>query len=487
MKQPNKILFIVVSSVLCLVIAMSAHYWDLPLCVWTSPLVAIPVVYAGIHFRRAGSATTAFVLLVIQAPVMLIYASRHLDGGIKYMFSVVVALLISIYVGHRQRKSRDNFQHLNKIHDTVRRIQQLVEPKFLLEELENQFKEIGNTDSVETCLLSPDGVLREFKSGEEVCPADHVYHKILANRDFVVSNNVSSDRRFDYLGVLNKNDAVEQFAIFPIEYGGEAKGIISVINSRDEYFGKEKVSFLTTYKRSIENALEAIEKREAKIQHEIQTKRIKDTFSSYVSRSIAEEILKDPDKLELGGTSQNVTVMFTEIVNFTELQKSVEPSLLFASLNEYFTIAMDTIFEYDGTLDKFIGDNVMAFWGAPLPMPDCEMRAVKCALSLYEKANELNARWRKEGKEEFIFSIGINSGEVVAGNIGSIRRMEYTIIGDTVNTASRIKSYSKSKRIPILIGDTTFHRVKDNVQIVGKYEASVKGKSETISVYQLSV
>ncbi|MFA6447915.1 MAG: adenylate/guanylate cyclase domain-containing protein [bacterium] len=487
MERKKKILFIIISSALCLVATMSAHYWDMPMCVWTSPLVAVPVVYAGIHFRRAGSAATAFILLVAQVPVILIYASRHLEGGTKYFTSIVTALIVAIYVGHRQRKSRDNSRHLNKIHDTVRRIQQNIEPKLLLSELEEQFKEIGSADSVEICLLDQEGILREYKSGEEVSPDDHAYYKILKNRNFVVSANVPNDARFEYIGGMEKNDAAEQFAIFPIEYGGAARGVISIIESRDGRLGKEEITFLNAYKKAIENALEVVEKREDKIKHELQKKRIRDTFSSYVSRSVAEEILKDPDKLELGGKSQIVTVMFTEIVNFKALQKTVEPSLLFDSLNEYFAAAIDTIFEYDGTLDKFIGDNVMAFWGAPIPMPDSELRAVQCALSLNRKVSELNSRWRQEGREEFIFSIGINSGEVVAGNIGSIRRMEYTIIGDTVNTASRIKSISISKSIPILVGETTFQKVKDRVQIVERYDATVKGKAEAISVYQLSV
>jgi len=369
----------------------------------------------------------------------------------------------------------------------VKHIQFNTAPIHLLAELEENFKEIGATDSVEICLLDQDGILKEYITGEAVSPPEHVYYQVLNSRNFIVSRNVPNDGRFEYTGGSGKNGALDQFAVFPIEYGGEARGVISVMNSKEETFGKEIISFLTAYKKATENALEVIEKREAKIQHEIQNKRIRETFSSYVSRSVAEEILKDPDKLELGGESRNVTVMFTEVVNFNELQETVEPSLLFESLNEYFSAAIDAIFEFDGTLDKFIGDNVMAFWGAPLPVPDSEERAIKCAFSLHRKVAALNARWRSEGRPEFNFSIGINSGEVIAGNIGSIRRMEYTIIGDTVNTASRIKTLSKSKNIPILIGEATFSKVSDSVQVAGKLEASVKGKTEVISVYQLAI
>jgi len=487
MKQTRQLIILIIISVICLAVIMGSHYWNLPVHVWTNPLVAIPVIYAGIHFRRAGSTSTAFVLLLAQTPVMIIYASRHLYEGTKYFIATAISLLFSIYVGHLQRKSRENSQHLEKIHDTVRRVQENNETNLLLAELEKQFKEIGNTDQIEICTLDRDGILREYKSGEEVSPTDHAYYKVLEQEVFVLSNNVRSDARFEHSGGNRDNDAVEQFAIFPIEFGGAARGVISLINSREEKLGREKISFLATYKKSIENALEVIEKREAKIQHEINKQQIRNMFSSYVSRSVAEEILRDPDKLELGGKTQNVTVMFTEIINFGELQKTVEPSALFASLNEYFAAAIDTVFEYDGTIDKFIGDNVMAFWGAPLPMPDSESRAVNCAVSLNKKIDTLNTRWRREGKHEFIVSIGINSGEVVAGNIGSIRRMEYTIIGDTVNTAARIKALSTSKKIPILIGEKTYEKIRGDIRVAGRINASVKGKREAISVYQLTV
>jgi len=486
MKQTRKMLFIIFMSVLCLVVIMVSHYLEMPVCVWTCPLVAIPVIYAGIHFRRAGSTSISFILLVAQAPVMLVYASRHLDKGMKYFVSTVVVLIFSTYLGHRQRRSRENSRHLNNINKTIRKTQQNANQDSLLSNL-HKLSEIGKSDSVEICLLDKENILREYKSGEEVSPPDHVYYRVLESRNSVISNNVPNDARFEHTGGADKNDAIEQFAIFPIEYGGAARGVISVINTRYNKLGKEEIAFLNAYKNSIENALEIVEKRQKKIQHEIQNKRIRDTFSSYVSRSVAEEILKDPDRFELGGKSQNVTVMFTEIVNFKELQKSVDPLLLFDSLNEYFAAAIDTVFEFDGTLDKFIGDNVMAFWGAPLPMPDSELRAVKCAISLNEKVKTLNEKWRLEGKEEFLFTIGINSGEVIAGNIGSIRRMEYTIIGDTVNTASRIKALSRSKNIPILIGETTCEKIRGDIGVAGKIEAFVKGKSEPIIVYHLTV
>jgi adenylate cyclase len=202
---------------------------------------------------------------------------------------------------------------------------------------------------------------------------------------------------------------------------------------------------------------------------------------------VAEEILKNPDKVDLGGKLQNVTVMFTEVVNFEELLNSMDPNNLISMLNEYFSLALDTVFEYDGTLDKFIGDNVMAFWGAPLEVADGELKAVRCALSLQEKIAGLNNSWRQMGKPLFHVCIGINSGRVVAGNIGSIRRMEYTVIGDTVNVASRIKSLSKNKNIPILLSETTYDKVRDLFAVENRFQAAVKGKTQNITVYQLSI
>jgi adenylate cyclase len=263
--------------------------------------------------------------------------------------------------------------------------------------------------------------------------------------------------------------------------------VIALANSTDDNFGKETVSFLTTIKQSFESVLEIVEKKKKAIEHEMQQTKVRDIFSSYVSRTVAEEILKDPDKLELGGEQQEVTVMFSEVMNFIDLTESVQPEALISMLNEYFSVAIDTVFEFDGTLDKFIEDNVMAYWGAPLPVPDSEIRAIQCAMKLQRVIEDLNKKWESENKPSFHVCIGLNSGKVVAGNIGSIRRMEYTVIGDTVNLAARIKTLSKSRNIPILVGEKTHEMVRHSFNFEDAFRTTVKGKTGDITVFQLKV
>ena len=156
-------------------------------------------------------------------------------------------------------------------------------------------------------------------------------------------------------------------------------------------------------------------------------------------------------------------------------------------LNDYFSAAIDTVFAHHGTLDKFIGAGIMAFWGAPLPLPDAADRSVQCARELHRRVRALNAEWEAGGKPGFEVCAGINSGSVVAGNIGSIRRMEYTVIGDPVNVAARIKSLCGKNSMPVLISDSTRAALRRECRFSASLQAAVKGKCGPITVHCLDL
>ncbi|HOX27836.1 MAG TPA: adenylate/guanylate cyclase domain-containing protein [bacterium] len=450
--------------------------------------MGIPILYTGIHFRRTGSIFIGFVLIVFQAPFLAMQVSENSVYGINYMVAMVVITVLSVHLGHVIRKGNEEYAMMQRCREILIGLIENATADMIFRMLEKQFSELGKSETVEIFLLDENDQLKSRLNPEdEPLPDDHIFYKVIQDGKYLLSNNVLEDTRFEYYGPAEEMEAVSQLLAFRLAFGGRNRGIIVLANSGLERLGSETIKLLETIIKFIENALEIVEKRHKTIMHEMQREKIRDTFSSYVSRTVAEEILKDSSKLNLGGKRQNVTVMFTEITNFKDILKTTEPELLLDMLNRYFSIAIDTIYETKGTLDKFIGDNVMAFWGAPLAMDDSELRAVNCAVDFLKKMNDQNALWRDENKEEFKISIGINSGEVVAGNLGSIRRMEYTIIGDTVNTASRIKSFSKKNSVPILIGESTYMKVKDRVDFSGVHKASVKGKSDTINVYQLIV
>lgn len=212
--------------------------------------------------------------------------------------------------------------------------------------------------------------------------------------------------------------------------------------------------------------------------------RITGIFGKYVAPEVVKHIIEGgEDSLKLGGTKKEITVMFVDIRGFTPLSEKVEPDVLVSLLNEYFNVTVSSIFNFSGTLDKFIGDATMAVFNAPLPLNDHAFKAINAALEMKTKSAVLEKKIYDEYGLVLRFGIGINTGEAVTGNIGTGFRMEYTAIGDTVNTAARLESNAKPGEI--LISSSTYELVKDRVKAVFYGELNLKGKDRPFPVYKV--
>jgi adenylate cyclase len=214
-----------------------------------------------------------------------------------------------------------------------------------------------------------------------------------------------------------------------------------------------------------------------------QEQRLMSTLCRYVTREIAEEVLKQKGRMRLGGTRQPVSILFSDIRNFTTISERLEPEKIVEFLNDYFAAMVHEIFAEQGTLDKFIGDGIMAVFGAPISRPDDPVRAVRSARGMRRSLRAFNARQRARGGLEIDIGIGISHGESISGNIGSEQRMEYTVIGDSVNLASRLEGLTKNHPYKILINDRIYEQVKDEFACVLLGEEFVKGKAQAVSVY----
>ncbi len=214
---------------------------------------------------------------------------------------------------------------------------------------------------------------------------------------------------------------------------------------------------------------------------------IKDAFKRYVSRQVAEEILKNPDiyTRSLKGEKRQVTVIFADIRGFTPLSERLPPEEVVEILNFYLTQMTDIIFKHEGTIDKFIGDCIMAVFGAPIAHGDDVYRAVKSAYEIQENMENLNIQRLKEGKETIHVGIGINFGEAVVGNIGSRERLEYTVIGDSVNLAARLQTLAKGGEI--VVSENVYRIVKDKFNFIEMPPEKVKGKTQPIKIYKIKV
>jgi len=210
---------------------------------------------------------------------------------------------------------------------------------------------------------------------------------------------------------------------------------------------------------------------------------IRDTFGRYVSSSVAEAILSG--RLKLGGERKKATVLFSDIRNFTSMSEKLPPEDIVEFLNEYFTEMVSIIIKYEGVLDKFIGDAILAVFGAPISRPGDAHRAVFAALEMQERLKIFNEKRRQAGKNNINIGIGINTGELIAGNIGSEIRMEYTVIGDTVNVSDRIEELNKEFGTKILISENTYKEIKDEVEVREIQSATIRGKERKIIVYEV--
>ncbi|WP_243369661.1 adenylate/guanylate cyclase domain-containing protein [Geotalea sp. SG265] len=227
---------------------------------------------------------------------------------------------------------------------------------------------------------------------------------------------------------------------------------------------------------------------------EQRARRIRAMFSNYVARTIVNALIDNPDMARLGGERREVTVLFSDLVGFTTFSEQHSPEEVVAVLNEYLGVMTDVVLKWQGTLDKFIGDAIVVFWGAPLPAADHAERAIGCAAEMAKEMRRLREKWLGEGKAPLYAGIGINTGEVLVGNIGAMgKKMDYTVIGDQVNLGSRVESLTRHYRVPILITANTIAKLcakgPDNrlsgLAIHGMERVIVKGKAEPVALYRL--
>lgn len=216
---------------------------------------------------------------------------------------------------------------------------------------------------------------------------------------------------------------------------------------------------------------------------------IKSAFGHYLSKELVEQISKNPDILKLGGETKEITVFFSDIKNSTTISESTPTEKWVAQINEYFTAMEKIIKDSGGTLDKYEGDAIMGFWNAPLPQGDHIERAYNTALAMQKELQNLNEKWGMEGRPQLEIRIGINTGEAIVGNFGSLDRFDYTVMGDTVNTASRLESFACKKfmaRIIVSAADEKIAAIKGKYNLEELESLILPGKKTAVKTYKLT-
>lgn len=218
-------------------------------------------------------------------------------------------------------------------------------------------------------------------------------------------------------------------------------------------------------------------------------KKIKGTFSRYLAPSIVNDLLKNPEKVRLGGEKKNITVFFSDVRDFTSISEKLTPEQLTHCLNKYMTMMTDTLFEHNGTLDKYIGDAMVAYWGAPVDLQDHPYWAVKGAIQMIERLPAINEEFAKENFPQFKHGIGLNTGECSVGNMGSNQIFSYTALGDNMNLGARLESLCKYYGVQLNISEYTKNAIPPQLAIEFTFrtldKVKVKGKENSVTIYEV--
>src|SRR5213594_268360 len=353
----------------------------------------------------------------------------------------------------------------------------------LLDKIEKLTRDVMNVDRVSILLLEEgtgELVPRISKGGSASTRVpSSIARKVVEDRVAILSDNTAADERFKGKSILIQS--VRSAMCTPLMGTDQTVlGILYVDNlTATHSFADEDLEFLIAFGSlaavGIENS-----RRSERLRREAL---VLSNFQRYFAPNLASQIAQQEGAVQLGGTKRPVVIFFSDIRGFTPLSETMGPDEIATLLTEYFTEMVEIVFEHSGTLDKFMGDAIMALWGAPIAHEDDADRAMGCAVDQLAALETMNKRWKQQGRPELGIGIGINFGEVFAGNIGSDRRLEYTVIGDAVNTASRLCSSAGPNEI--LISEGFFEQLKQPPTVETLEPIQVKGKSKKVPVYRV--
>ena len=376
---------------------------------------------------------------------------------------------------------------LSLLFEIAKELSRQQEPDQVLNKVVDVTFQIFNVDRVSILLLDPrtkELVPRLSKSRTgDTNAARHVpqsiARKAVDDRVAILSDNAAADDRFKGKSILIQS--VRSAMCTPLLGADQTVlGILYVDNQTAiQSFTDEDLDFLMTFGGLCAVAIENSQMSE-RIRREAM---VLSNFQRYFAPNVAAQIAEQKGAVTLGGDKRPVVIFFSDIRGFTPMSENMNPDEVAKLLTEYFTEMVEIVFEHSGSLDKFMGDAIMALWGAPIAHEDDADRAMQCAIDQLTVLEKMNAKWAEQGRPPINIGIGINFGEVFACNFGSDRRLEYTVIGDAVNTASRLCSVAGANEI--LIAEPFYRALKKPPRVEALEPVQVKGKAKKVQVYRV--
>jgi adenylate cyclase len=380
---------------------------------------------------------------------------------------------------------RADYEKLRLGHELAKSISLEVDIDLLIEKIIMKAFELLPADRG-VILLMENGVPRprvaKTRDGrnEQIILSRSILSEVVLHKNAVLSSDASQDSRFQGARSIIMQ-GIRSTMTVPLLHQDELLGIMHLDSMvAANAFGEKDLqifaSIATQAAVAIHNSMLA-----QKIEHEAKTRA---QFQRLLSPNLVEQVVAGNLQLEKGGALSEVTLLFSDIRGFTAMSEKRAPQEIVRILNEYFELMVDLIFKHDGTLDKFVGDEIVALFGAPVPLQDAELKAVECALDMMMVLAEFNRVRAEQGQEELRIGIGINTGTVVTGAIGSSRALQYTAIGDAVNTASRLCSVAQAGQI--ILSEATHARVSPMVTSSALEPVRVKGKTDALRIYNVT-
>jgi adenylate cyclase len=384
-------------------------------------------------------------------------------------------------------EAEKNQQKLSILLEVAKGLGQAADTEGILGKIVEYAYKILTVDRVAIQLMDDSGTLqtkiaRDKRGGEHPrAVPQSIARAAMADKVAIVADNAGEDQRFGGQSILMQQ--VRSAICVPL-MGAEDRvlGVIYVDNvSAAHKFDDNDLDFVVAFSGIAAVAIENSQYAE-RIRKEMLAR---SNFERYFTPQVAARIASSEGATRLGGDKRTIAVMFSDIRGFTALSENMRPDDMADLLTEYFTEMVDCVFRNEGTLDKFVGDAVMAQWGAPIGTDDDPDKAMKAAIEMMQELDKLNVKWKAENRPVLEIGIGLNYGEAFAGNIGSERRLEFTVIGDTVNTASRLCSAAGPGEI--LISETMREALAQKPTLKAMPPMELKNKSQPVKVYRVEL
>lgn len=380
---------------------------------------------------------------------------------------------------------RRDYERLRIAHELARSVgNELVLDKLLQKILDKAF-ELLPADRGVILLMDDQGqpVPRVAKqkhqtSAEEIVLSNSIINEVVNKKQAVLSSDATIDSRFSGAHSIIMQ-GIRSTMCVPLIHGEELLGIMNLDSQiATNAFSEKDLRIFTGIATQA-----AIAIQNARLAHKIEYEaRTRAQFQRFFSPAMVQQMVEGQLKLDGVGEARNVTILFADIRGFTAMTENADAHEIVELLNDYFEVMVEVLFQYEGTLDKYVGDEVMALFGVPVATDDAAVRAVECALEMQIALEEFNRTRRAEHQQPVHVGIGINTGECVYGAIGSSKTLQYTVIGDAVNTASRLCSVAKADEV--IISQETMRQVNEAVEAVQLPKVRVKGKLEELQIFR---